>query len=150
MKGCLNKIFTGNCLACLKTFTYGCFDYKRSLIPAIFVYNNTPNIKVTIGELYQPAAALQSPRYKCPILCPPRPEPRGHSLQTLDPGRGWLNLDTSKSQGWCVALHFLHVQVLTMIKILRCGYAWEVFLTPTSSWEIRRGSSLMLQIRQIN
>ena len=53
MKGCLNKIFTGNCLACLKTFTYGCFDYKRSLIPAIFVYNNTPNIKVTIGELYQ-------------------------------------------------------------------------------------------------
>ena len=39
----------------------------------IFVYNNVPNIDVTIGELYQPAAALQPPRYKCPILCPPQP-----------------------------------------------------------------------------
>ena len=99
MKGCLNKISTGNWLACTKNpHRYGWFDYKRALIPAVdedLCVLQYTKYRCHNCRTVPAAAALQPPRYKCPILCPPSPEIRGHSLQTLDPGRGWLNPDTS-------------------------------------------------------
>ena len=82
----------------------------------IFVYNNVPNIDVTIGELYQQQQHSSRLVTSVPSSVLPSPEIRGHSLQTLDPGRGRLNLDTNQQISG-VLCNYRQLQALTMIKI---------------------------------